>query len=145
ADGLGENALGRMLGLWLDHEALLRGTGNREIALEVACLRLARWPSVRRVEDWLAGSGANDPDAGAGAAGSGSESGPDSPAVRTSAASGASATEVGAAGEQAPESEGTQPEDATLTEEAGADAGVILATRVLGGEVVAVQSDGDSS
>jgi DNA polymerase-3 subunit gamma/tau len=145
ADGLGENALCRMLGLWLDHEALLRGTGNREIALEVACLRLARWPSVRRVEDWLAGSGANDPDAGAGAAGSGSESGPDSPAVRTSAASGASATEVGRAGEQAPESEGTQPEDATLIEEAGADAGVILATRVLGGEVVAVQSDGDSS
>ncbi|MCG6949726.1 MAG: DNA polymerase III subunit gamma/tau [Acidobacteria bacterium] len=145
ADGLGENALGRMLGLWLDHEALLRGAGNREVALEVACLRLARWPSVRRVEDWLGGSGAADPDAGAGAAGSGSERGPGSQAGRTSAVPGTSATEEGAAREQVPDAEGTQPDDAVLTKEAGADPGVILATRILGGEVVAVQSDGDGS
>ncbi len=145
AEGLGGNALGRMLGLWLDHEALLRGAGNREVALEVACLRLARWPSVRRVEDWLGGSGAADPDAGAGAAGSGSERGPGSQAVRTSAVPRTSAAEEGAAREQVPDVEGTQPDDAALTEEAGADPGVILATRILGGEVVAVQSDGDGS
>jgi DNA polymerase III gamma/tau subunit len=53
----GSDALARMLGLWLDHESLLRDAANRELALEVACLRLARWPAVRRVEMLLAGGG----------------------------------------------------------------------------------------
>jgi DNA polymerase-3 subunit gamma/tau len=57
AEQLGEDALGRMLGLWIEHEPLLREAGNRELALEVAALRLARWPAVRRVEEWLAGAG----------------------------------------------------------------------------------------
>jgi DNA polymerase-3 subunit gamma/tau len=55
AEGYGAQTLGRMLGLWLEHEPLLRDTTNRELALEVACLRLARWPAVRRVEGLLAG------------------------------------------------------------------------------------------
>jgi len=52
---LGVDALTRMLGLWLEQEPLLRDATNRELALEVAALRLARWPSVRRLESWLAG------------------------------------------------------------------------------------------
>jgi hypothetical protein len=36
-------------------------------------------------------------------------------------------------------------EDPSLVEEAGADPGVILATKVLGGEVVAVRSNGEGS
>ena len=51
----GVDALGRMLGLWAEQEPLLRDTGNRELALEVAALRLARWPAVQRVEALLAG------------------------------------------------------------------------------------------
>jgi hypothetical protein len=34
---------------------MLREAANRELALEVAALRLARWPSIKRVERWLAG------------------------------------------------------------------------------------------
>ncbi|HSL16547.1 MAG TPA: DNA polymerase III subunit gamma/tau [Methylomirabilota bacterium] len=55
AGRLGADALTRMLGLWLEQEPLLRDAGNRELALEVAALRLARWPAVQRVEAWLAG------------------------------------------------------------------------------------------
>jgi DNA polymerase-3 subunit gamma/tau len=55
AEGLGEDALTRMLGLWADQEPLLRDAGNRELALEVAALRLARWPAVQRLELLLAG------------------------------------------------------------------------------------------
>jgi hypothetical protein len=57
---LGVDALTRMLGLWLDQEPMLRGAANRELALEVAALRLARWPTVRRLESWIAG-GATPP------------------------------------------------------------------------------------
>ncbi len=53
--GLDATALTRMLGLWLEQEPLLRDGANRELALEVACLRLARWPAVRAVEALLAG------------------------------------------------------------------------------------------
>jgi DNA polymerase-3 subunit gamma/tau len=53
ATELGTTTLTRMLGLWLDHEPGLRDAGNRELALEVAALRLARWPSVRQLEQWL--------------------------------------------------------------------------------------------
>jgi DNA polymerase-3 subunit gamma/tau len=55
AGRLGEDALTRMLGLWADQEPLLRDAGNRELALEVAALRLARWPAVQRLELLLAG------------------------------------------------------------------------------------------
>jgi DNA polymerase-3 subunit gamma/tau len=55
ATELGADALTRMLGLWLEQEPMLRDAANRELALEVAALRLARWPSIRRVEEWLAG------------------------------------------------------------------------------------------
>jgi DNA polymerase-3 subunit gamma/tau len=55
ASQLGAEALTRMLGLWLEQEPMLRDAANRELALEVAALRLARWPAVKRVEQWLAG------------------------------------------------------------------------------------------
>lgn len=55
ASALGAEALTRMLGLWLEQEPMLRDAANRELALEVAALRLARWPAVQRVEQWLAG------------------------------------------------------------------------------------------
>ena len=56
ASAFGADATGRMLGLWVEQEPLLKEAGNRELALEVAALRLARWPSVKRVEQLLAGS-----------------------------------------------------------------------------------------
>jgi DNA polymerase-3 subunit gamma/tau len=46
--------LTRMVGLWLEHETLLRNAANRELALEVACLRLSRWPAVREIESLIA-------------------------------------------------------------------------------------------
>jgi DNA polymerase-3 subunit gamma/tau len=55
AASLGANALGRMLGLWLEQESLMRESSNRELAVEVAALRLSRWPSVQRLERLLAG------------------------------------------------------------------------------------------
>jgi DNA polymerase-3 subunit gamma/tau len=54
---LGPDALTRMLGLWLEHERLIRDTSNPELALEVAALRLTRWPTIRRIERALAGGG----------------------------------------------------------------------------------------
>jgi len=55
AERLGPDALIRMLGLWLEQESLVRDAANRELAVEVAALRLARWPTVRRLEQLLAG------------------------------------------------------------------------------------------
>lgn len=55
AGTLGAEALTRMAGLWLEHETLVGSAENRELALDVACLRLARWPAVQRVEALLAG------------------------------------------------------------------------------------------
>jgi len=55
ASGLGADTLTRMLGLWLEQEPLLRDASNRELALEVAALRLARWPAVQSIEQWLDG------------------------------------------------------------------------------------------
>lgn len=75
----GADALGRMLGLWVEQEPLLRDTSNRELALEVAALRLARWPAVQRVEELLAGNHQLAP-APASTGGSG-ESTPPSPAT----------------------------------------------------------------
>jgi len=64
ASTLGADALTRMLGLWLEQEPMLRDAVNRELALEVAALRLARWPAVRRVERWLAGGNGPPADEG---------------------------------------------------------------------------------
>jgi len=140
AESRGTDPLSRMLGLWLEQEALVRGAANRELALEVASLRLARWPSVQRVEEWLAGAGPID--SGPGPSGSRSSSGPAKSSPDTPPeAGGASAAE---AERNEPAAEVTE-EDSSLAEEAGSDPGVILATRVLGGEVVAVRPNGEGS
>jgi hypothetical protein len=136
----GADPLSRMLGLWLEQEALVRGAANRELALEVASLRLARWPSVQRVEEWLAGNGTVD--SGPGPSGTPSSAGPKkSSPDPTAAPGGASAAE---AREDEPAAEASE-EDPSLVEEASSDPGVMLATRVLGGEVVAVRSNGEGS
>jgi len=49
----------RILGLWLDHEPVVRTAAHRDLALEVAALRLSRWPTVRRVEALLSETGGN--------------------------------------------------------------------------------------
>jgi len=54
AGHLGADALIRMLGLWLDQESMVRDAANRELAVEVAALRLTRWPTVQRLEQMLA-------------------------------------------------------------------------------------------
>jgi len=140
AGSRGADPLGRMLGLWLEQEALVRGAANRELALEVASLRLARWPSVQRVEEWLAGIGSVD--SGSAPSGSQSSAGPttSSPGPGT-ASRGASAAEA-REDEQAAEATDEEP---SLAEEASSDPGVVLATRILGGEVVAVRSNGEGS
>jgi DNA polymerase-3 subunit gamma/tau len=163
----GADALTRMLGLWLEHELLVKDAGNRELALEVAAIRLARWPAVQQLEAWLAGSGglpsAGGPGPGArptsGAGGGGGSS------RRTSRASGSAAAapphtpappppampadDVDPEPEPETEDEpgsGNEPEAAAdLTDIAKADPGVVLATRILGGEVVAVRPDGEGS
>lgn len=140
AESQSVDSLGRMLGLWLEQEALVRGAANRELALEVASMRLARWPSVQRVEEWLAGTGPVD--SGPGPSSSSSSAGPTkSSPDPTPAPSGASSAKV-------PEDERgakVTEEDPSLAEKASSDPGVILATRVLGGEVVAVRSNGEGS
>jgi DNA polymerase-3 subunit gamma/tau len=136
----GADPLSRMLGLWLEQEALVRGAANRELALEVASLRLARWPSVQKVEEWLAGNGTID--SGTGPSGTPSGAGPaKSSPDPTAAPGGPSATEAQGY-ERVPKA---SEEDPSLLEEARSDPGVNLATRVLGGEVVTVRSDGEGS
>ena len=66
AERLGTDALTRMLSLWIDQEPLLLSTRHRELALEVAALRLSRWPSVQRIEAFLAGGEVNPPTAASG-------------------------------------------------------------------------------
>jgi hypothetical protein len=139
--GFTAEALSRMLGLWLEHEALVRGAANRELALEVAALRLARWPTVQRIEAWLAGTSAS----GAGPPPDGPPSGSASP--RTSRGSSATPSGAGGADLSADErgSDDAAATDDALAQEASSDPGVILATRILGGELVGVRSDGDGS
>jgi hypothetical protein len=146
AQSVGSDALGRMLGLWLEQESLVRGAGNRELALEVASLRLARWPSVQRVEEWLAGDGAIDggPSSGPGRAGS-PPTGDTPPTSQAGSDTGKGASTKGAETDRGEETKDTAAIDTSLAEEASTDPGVILATRVLGGDVVAVRSDGDGS
>lgn len=55
ASKIGITPLTRMAGLWLEQEYLVKSAENRELALDVACLRLSRWPAVQRVEALLAG------------------------------------------------------------------------------------------
>ena len=140
AESHGVDGLIRMLGLWLEQEALVRGAANRELALEVASLRLARWPSVQRVEEWLAGTGPVD--SGPGPSGSPSSDGPTKSSPDPTAAPGGASSAERQEDEHAAE---VAEEDPSLAEEASSDPGVILATRVLGGEVVAVRSNGEGS
>jgi len=140
AESRGVDPLSRMLGLWLEQEALVRGAANRELALEVASLRLARWPSVQRVEEWLAGTGSVD--SGPGPSGSPSSDGSTQSSSEPTAAPGGASAAERHDDEHAAE---VAEEDPSLAEEASSDPGVILATRVLGGEVVAVRSNGEGS
>jgi hypothetical protein len=158
ADAYGADPLSRMLGLWLEQERLLREAGNRELALEVASLRLARWPTVRTLEGWLEGSGNLAPISGA--ASGPAEMPPTSGGGPTgtgpsSAQGGGGATEttrsserdLAGASEDAVDDVAAEPaaadvEGASLEEEARSDPGVALASRVLGGDVVAVRPDG---
>jgi len=140
-ENLAPVSLGRMLGLWLEQELLVRGAANRELALEVAALRLARWPSVQRVEEWLAENSSVEP--GPGPVGSPPSDVPaESPPDSTTTPGGTPGAEA-RAGDEPVERVGR--EDPTLAEEAKSDPGVILATRVLGGEVIGVRSDGEGS
>lgn len=140
AESRGADPLGRMLGLWLEQEALVRGAANRELALEVASLRLARWPSVQRVEEWLAGVAPIDSTPVP--SGSGPSSGPSkTPSDTTPGPGGASAAES----MQKESATEVTEQHSSLYEEASSDPGVILATRVLGGEVVGVRSNGEGS
>jgi len=140
ADDLGADSLGRMLGLWIEQEPLLREAGSRELALEVASLRLARWPMVRRVEEWLGGAGEVAPPPT-------TQKGPQQapPAASGGSSSGGPAAESGGddrAEGRAAEAAAPVP---SLEEEVRSDPGVVLATRVLGGEVVTVRSEGEGS
>jgi DNA polymerase-3 subunit gamma/tau len=136
---VGGDGLGRMLGLWMEQEAMVRGAANRELALEVAALRLARWPSVRRIEKWLAGT----VEPGREPADSSSGSGAPRSSQGSPAASGGATPSEARGQEPAPPKRAEN--DHALAEEAGSDPGVILATRILGGEVVRVRPDGDGS
>jgi len=164
AQAYGADALTRMLGLWVEHDHLVKEAGNRELALEVAAMRLARWPAVRQLEAWLAG-GETPPPAGVSGpgqastpvAGGGAGPSPVKPPASRSAAAETSVAEAADSDEPAIEHESghehenereTAPEPAAeenLTSIAKADPGVILATRILGGEVVAVRPDGEGS
>jgi len=141
AASLGAGGLTRMLGLWLDHESLVREARNRELALEVASLRLARWPSVQRVEALLAGG---EPPAGSSR---GPERGPSPPAVVEGGGPAARPSQPAPAAAPAlAKSSPPRQEDASkLEREARADPEVGLVLRVLGGEIVAVRADGESA
>jgi DNA polymerase-3 subunit gamma/tau len=152
ADEVGADGLGRMLGLWLEHGRMLDDTTNRELALEVVILRMSRWPSVRALEDWLANGGSSAPAPGAQGAPSSGLSGAD-PATNggsPSAGSTAPPTPETAASPGEADRPDEQPSAAdaerereleALAEAAKSDPGVALATKVLGGEIVAVRPD----
>jgi DNA polymerase-3 subunit gamma/tau len=144
-------AFSRMLGLWVEQESLLRDAANRDLALEVAAARLARWPVVQQVEAWLAGSqqvpklGPEAPPSdtssgGVGALPSAEETtASGSKSARPSEADGPAGSESPGGAEEAVEA------GAVLAEAVRSDPAVELATRVLGGEVVAVRPDGEGS
>ena len=89
AENLGAAAVTRMAGLWLEHEAMVGSADNRELALDVACMRLARWPAVQRVEALLAG------EAPPAVGGQGQGSGSQAPAAPTDGGAHASASPGG--------------------------------------------------
>jgi len=138
ADAHGADPLSRMLGVWLEQESLVREAGNRELALEVAALRLARWPAVRAVEDWLAGPGGVIPTGGRGSAP------PEAPPDPGTESRGSGPRARGAA-EASTVSPQPKADKKKLIEEAHGDPGVVLATRILGGDVVSVRPDGGST
>jgi DNA polymerase-3 subunit gamma/tau len=146
---VGADGLGRMLGLWLDHGLAMRDAVNRELALEVVALRLARWPSVRAVEEWLAGGHQSVPAAGPG--------GGSPPPPTAAEGSGPADDSRGGSGgpRSAQSSMATEPDPTPSPSaerlkrrqheqwlaEVNADPGVMLARKVLGGEVVAARPD----
>ena len=156
AEEFGVDGLGRMLGLWLDQERLVHDASNRELALEVASMRLARWPAVRRVEEWLAGGQElplppprpGSPPAASPAASGDPESGGGTPGAPSASSAQSSVPE-----EESKESVPALVEEAgdggkaqrMLEEVVDADPGVALATRILGGEVVAVRANGEGT
>jgi len=145
AEKFGVDGLSRMLGLWLEQEMIVRQAGNRELALEVSALRLARWPSVQRVEGWLAGA----EDIALPAPKAPQSQAP--PTVTPGNAGGGSPPPNQDDGTQAAPPEPPEQisreeaNQATLAEEAQSDPGVTLVLEVLGGEVVAVRSHGEGS
>ncbi|MDX2438306.1 MAG: DNA polymerase III subunit gamma/tau [Acidobacteriota bacterium] len=172
SEACGADALTRMLGLWLEHDLLVKDASNRELALEVAAMRLARWPSVQQLEAWLAGSGQVPPDGGPGpetgstpisGGGAGPSAAKTPPSRKATAASPRASkpspteTEEPDEPENALENENEhEPESQRQNEPAPvgtddlltvakADPGVVLATRILGGDVVAVRPDGEGS
>ncbi len=173
AETYGADTLTRMLGLWVEHDLLVKEASNRELALEVAAMRLARWPAVRQLEAWLAGGEAPSPAGGPGpgktstpVAGGGAGPSPAKPPASRSAAAERSVAQLADGDEPGIEPENddehqsehedqdgneleTAPEPPVAAEDllgiAKADPGVILATRILGGEVVAVRPDGEGS
>jgi DNA polymerase-3 subunit gamma/tau len=138
AEGLGADASSRMLGLWLEQEPLQREATNRELALEVAALRLARWPTVQRVERMLTGADVGQLPAAAGGSSSGNHGPPTEFDTSSSAAT--------QAGQQV---QAPQPQPAAPAKEPSADLGrqarddpqLKLAERVLGGQIVGVRPD----
>jgi len=166
----GAEALSRMLGLWLEHDFLVKEANNRELALEVAAMRLARWPAVRELEAWLAGGEVMPPSRGpapgsdstpsaGGGAGSSRSKAPASKSAAAAAPAVVMPSPVVTSGHIEHENEQEQGQDdqpgnepaptpsgtVDLMATAEADPGVILARRVLGGDVVAVRSDGEGS
>jgi DNA polymerase-3 subunit gamma/tau len=147
---LGADPVSRMLGLWLENELLVKEADNRELALEVAAVRLARWPAVQKIEAWLSGTG-NLPSTG----GPGTSS--TVPGGTTGDGGGGSAVDP-SAGESDPQSaprqaavdasrveapDAPRSEDDELEAAVMADPGVVLALEILGGDVVAVRPDGE--
>jgi DNA polymerase-3 subunit gamma/tau len=145
AETFGVDALSRMLGLWLEQEMIVRRAGNRELALEVSALRLARWPSVQRVEGWLAGtqevalpSPQTDPSQAPPNATPGDAGGGSPPPTRGDGT-------TAAPSEPAQHDSRQDDDEASLAAEARSDPGVALALEVLGGEVVAVRGHVEGS
>jgi len=134
AEALGADALSRMLGLWLEQEPLLRETANRELAVEVAALRLSRWPTVQRLEQLLI-------------------DGPTPQVLPSPARSSAPSRPVAAGGGSPPAEPTAQPssnqesserqssESAEIADRATQDPQLQLAQQVLGGEIVGVRPD----
>jgi DNA polymerase-3 subunit gamma/tau len=134
AEAIGADALSRMLGLWLEQEPLLRETANRELAVEVAALRLSRWPTVQRLEQLLI-------------------DGTTPAQVQVSSVPSSQPPTVAEHGDSSPAGPTPQPssssessdrqstESAEIADRAAEDPQLQLAQQVLGGEIVGVRPD----